>query len=86
MCAFRRVADPLRHFGDGLKSLLNPIGSIADKLNVGLYRLKSLSGSIDDIYKAPEVTTEAKLIQVRTFISCCLLPWHSAALRHTFVI
>jgi hypothetical protein len=45
-------------------SLLNPIGSIGDKVNVGLYRIKSLSGSIEDIYAAPEVTTEAKLIQV----------------------
>jgi hypothetical protein len=32
------VADPLRHFVDGVLSLTNPIGSVGDKVNVGLFR------------------------------------------------
>ena len=32
------VADPLRHFVDGLLSLPNPIGSVGDKVNVGIFR------------------------------------------------
>jgi hypothetical protein len=33
-----QVADPLRHFVDGLLSLNNPIGSVGDKVNVGIFR------------------------------------------------
>jgi hypothetical protein len=33
-----QVADPLRHFVDGLLSLTNPIGSVVDKINVGVFR------------------------------------------------
>jgi hypothetical protein len=33
-----QVADPLRHFVDGLLSLPNPIGSVGDKVNVGIFR------------------------------------------------
>lgn len=33
-----QVADPLRHFVDGLLSLTNPIGSVGDKVNVGIFR------------------------------------------------
>jgi phytoene dehydrogenase-like protein len=63
---FHRVADPLRHFLDGLASIPNPIGSPADKINVGVFRLKSLLGSVDDIFKAPE-TTILKRLQLEGF-------------------
>jgi len=58
---FHRVADPLRHLVDGLASIPNPVGSPADKINVGLFRLKSLLGSVDDIFKAPETTILKRL-------------------------
>ena len=58
---WHKVADPLRHFVDGVLSLANPIGSIQDKVNVGVFRVKSLFGSLQDIYTAPEMTTEEKL-------------------------
>ncbi len=32
------MADPLRHFADGLASLGNPVGSPVDKVLVGLFR------------------------------------------------
>jgi hypothetical protein len=32
------VADPLRHLADGLGSLTNPVGSVADKVMVGVFR------------------------------------------------
>lgn len=63
---FHRVADPLRHLVDGLASIPNPIGSPVDKINVGLFRLKSLLGSVDDIFKAPE-TTILKRLQTEGF-------------------
>lgn len=59
--AFHTVADPLRHFVDGLMSLTNPIGSVGDKVNVGIFRLKSLIGSLEDVFRRPETTTEERL-------------------------
>ena len=58
---FHRVADPLRHFADGLWSLFNPVGSPLDKALVGLYRLKSLLKTPDAIFQSPEATTHARL-------------------------
>ena len=59
--AFHRVADPLRHFGAGLGSLPNPVGSPIDKALVGLFRLKSLLKSEDVIFRSPETTTYSRL-------------------------
>ncbi|GFR40132.1 hypothetical protein Agub_g688, partial [Astrephomene gubernaculifera] len=61
--AFHRVADPLRHPVAGLASLVggNPVGSPTDKIRVGLFRLKSLLGSVEDLLARPETTTEERL-------------------------
>ena len=40
---FHRVADPFRHPIDGVKSLVTPIGTLADKLRVGMMRMGLLS-------------------------------------------
>ena len=40
---FHRVADPFRHPMDGVKSLLTPIGTLADKVRVGMMRMGLLS-------------------------------------------
>ena len=61
---FHRVADPLRHFADGLGSLANPIGSVPDKVLVGAYRLSCLFRSVDAILEAPETTMEARLREI----------------------
>ena len=58
---FHRVADPLRHFTDGLGSLTNPIGSPLDKVNVGLFRLKTLLMSQEAILAKDETTTLERL-------------------------
>lgn len=55
------VADPLRHFVDGLLSLTNPIGSVGDKVNVGIFRFKTLLGPLEAIFQKPETTIEARL-------------------------
>ncbi|XP_049382192.1 15-cis-phytoene desaturase, chloroplastic/chromoplastic [Solanum stenotomum] len=54
---FHTVADPLRHFADALQSLTNPIGSVVDKLLIGLTRLKVLTQGDDEILSAEEVPT-----------------------------
>eukprot|EP01018_Ginkgo_biloba_P038351 Gb_00521 [translate_table: standard] len=59
---FHRVADPLRHFGDSLGTLLNPIGTVFDKVLVGLARLKSVSLSDEDILLGKEVSINEKLM------------------------
>ena len=61
---FHRVADPLRHPLDGLQSLANPVGSALDKVNVGLFRTKTLFGSVPSLFQAEETTTMQRL-QVR---------------------
>lgn len=59
--SFHTVADPLRHFVDGLMSLTNPIGSVVDKINVGVFRIKSLMGPLDEVFEKPETTIVDKL-------------------------
>lgn len=54
---FHTVADPLRHFGDSIGSLTNPIGSVLDKLRIGLTRIGVLTKSDEEILSAPEVMT-----------------------------
>ncbi|CAI5521140.1 unnamed protein product [Closterium sp. Naga37s-1] len=59
--SFHRVADPFRHTSDGLSSLFNPIGSVFDKLRVGLLRLKAVSTPVEGILAAPESSIEEAL-------------------------
>ncbi|KAK1315203.1 hypothetical protein QJS10_CPA06g00577 [Acorus calamus] len=51
---FHPVSDPLRHLPDALSGLFNPVGTLSDKLLVGLTRLRSLLTSDDDILTAEE--------------------------------
>ncbi|GIL43974.1 hypothetical protein Vafri_1549 [Volvox africanus] len=59
--SFHRVADPLRHFADGLASLSNSVGTPLDKVMVGVFRLKSLLGSVDELLARPETTIAERL-------------------------
>ncbi|XP_043696624.1 15-cis-phytoene desaturase, chloroplastic/chromoplastic [Telopea speciosissima] len=52
---FHTVADPLRHFPDALQSLANPIGTVLDKLLIGLKRFQVLGKSEEAILSADEV-------------------------------
>lgn len=58
---FHRVSDPFRHPVDGVLCLGNPIGTLVDKLRVGLVRLKVLTKSLEDIFEGPEASIEDKL-------------------------
>ncbi|KAF5179786.1 FAD/NAD(P)-binding oxidoreductase family protein [Thalictrum thalictroides] len=53
---FHTVADPLRHFSDALLSLTNPIGSVFDKLLIGLTRIRVLSKSDEELLSANEIS------------------------------
>ncbi|KAF8014024.1 hypothetical protein BT93_I1785 [Corymbia citriodora subsp. variegata] len=54
---FHTVADPIKHFSDSVKTLANPIGSVLDKLLIGLTRIRVLSRSDREILTADEVRT-----------------------------
>ena len=60
---FHRVADPLRHPVDAVASLSpsHPIGSVVDKILVGVVRVQSLLGDCYDILRAPETTIRQRL-------------------------
>ncbi len=58
---FHRVADPLRHPLGGLKTLVSPIGTLADKLRVARLWLGVRRGSVDDLLRREELTTEEAL-------------------------
>ncbi|KAK6916086.1 Amine oxidase [Dillenia turbinata] len=51
---FYTVADPIRHFSDSIKSLSNPIGSVLDKLLIGLTRIQVLGKSDEEILSGRE--------------------------------
>ncbi|KAI3842235.1 hypothetical protein MKW98_026025 [Papaver atlanticum] len=53
---FHTVADPVRHLFDALMSLANPIGTVLDKLLIGLTRVKVLTRSDEDILTSNEVS------------------------------
>ena len=61
--AFHRVADPFRQPVDALRSLLpeHPIGSVYDKILIGVLRLQSLVGSIEELYQRPDVSIGERL-------------------------
>lgn len=54
---FHQLSDPFRHPIQGVRSLLSPIGCVADKLRVTRMRQKVMSSSLQEIFQKPEVTT-----------------------------
>ncbi|KAL2537067.1 FAD/NAD(P)-binding oxidoreductase family protein [Forsythia ovata] len=54
---FHIVSDPLRNFSDSLQTLTNPIGSVVDKILIGLTRVRVLTQSDDEILTAEELKT-----------------------------
>ncbi|KAJ3673345.1 hypothetical protein LUZ60_006719 [Juncus effusus] len=53
---FYRIADPFRRPFEAVPTLFNPIGSVPDKLLIGLNRLQAASLSDETILSAPEST------------------------------
>jgi phytoene dehydrogenase-like protein len=54
---FHHVADPWRRPSVALMSLGRPIGSLADKLRLGLMSRRILRGSVEELLARPETTT-----------------------------
>ncbi|CAL8998839.1 unnamed protein product [Prunus brigantina] len=60
---FHTVADPLRDFWASVKSLANPIGSIPDKLLIGLTRFRVLTKSDEEIFSSGEEVSTMELLR-----------------------
>lgn len=58
---FHRVMDPWREPFAALQSLLNPVGSMVDKLRVARLRASSLAGTVEQVLARPETTTRKAL-------------------------
>jgi phytoene dehydrogenase-like protein len=58
---FHRVMDPWREPFAALQSLLNPVGSVVDKLRVARLRASSLAGTVEQVLARPETTTRRAL-------------------------
>lgn len=59
--SLHRVADPFRRPIDGIAALVNPIGSLPDKLRIGFTRLVAASRTDDQLLSAPETTISTRL-------------------------
>lgn len=58
---FHRIADPFRRPGDAMASLFGPIGTLTDKVRVGLLRQRVLVGEVDQLWNRPEEPTDQRL-------------------------
>ncbi|MEO6057478.1 MAG: NAD(P)/FAD-dependent oxidoreductase [Gemmatimonadales bacterium] len=54
---FHRMADPFRHPADAAGSILNPIGTAADKVRVLSLRRRARAGSVERLFERPETST-----------------------------
>ena len=55
--AFHRVADPFRHLGDALVSLTNPVGTVLDKIRIGILRTECLLKTPEQLLSETETST-----------------------------
>jgi len=61
---FHKVADPWRRPLDALGGLFSPVGNIADKMKVGRLCRKTMEGSVEDLFRRPEMTTLKSLQEI----------------------
>lgn len=58
---FHRLADPFRDLYTAAKGLFSPIGTLKDKLLVGMLRTQVAFGTLEKLLQKPEVTTLQRL-------------------------
>ena len=58
---FQTIGDPFRRPSQAIPTLLADVGSLADKLKVLRLRQSVRAGTVDDLWRRPEMTTEAAL-------------------------
>lgn len=58
---FHRLADPFRDLYTAAKGFFSPIGTLKDKLLVGMLRTRITMGTLEKLLQKPEVTTLERL-------------------------
>ncbi len=61
--AFHRIGDPWRRPLDMASTLAARVGSLVDKARIGKLRLDVQSGTLEELFQRPEVTTAARLVE-----------------------
>lgn len=56
-----RLGDPFRHLIDGLQTVFQPIGTLADKIRVGRLRADLVSTDLDELARRPNISTRRAL-------------------------
>lgn len=72
------LGDPWRNLGDLWGTIRNPVGSLRDKWLVAKLRATTKRGVLDDLYRRPQETTEARLRSFGfspSFIDCFWRPF-----------
>lgn len=59
--AFHKIADPFRRPAEAMQTVFSPIGSFRDKLKIASLRQKVCSGTLEELYARPELTTLEEL-------------------------
>jgi phytoene dehydrogenase-like protein len=60
--SFSTLGDPWRRPLQAMPTALSPVGSVADKLRIARLRYQSMRGSLDDVFRRPQKSTLARLI------------------------
>ncbi len=58
---FTKVADPFRRPAEILATLASPVGTLGDKIRVGVLRQRVTSGPLERLWQRPERTTDEQL-------------------------
>ena len=61
MGALHRMSDPWRRPSESIATLRAPVGTLADKLRIGLLRRRALRGTLDELWARRETTSLAHL-------------------------
>lgn len=80
---FHRIIDPWRERGSFLSAAFSPVGSWMDKIRVAKLRSELARRSIDDIFRAPEISTKESLVRRRfsqEFIKLFFRPFYGGIL------
>lgn len=75
---FHTLADPFRRPLDAGRTLIAPIGSLADKLRVVRLRAHAVAGSVEELFARPHESTHERLRRLgfsQQFVDCFFRPF-----------
>lgn len=84
--AFHLVSDPIRRPVDLLPTLISPVGSILDKIRIGIYSILIRFVSLESIYKQKETTTAEYLFDKQGLSSNMIDSFFSPFYQGTYTV